>query len=112
MRVYNLPLWGGDLLRFSPDGRLVIAGNERVGVLWDCWQDRLVERFVWADDRPPRAAFSPCGRYLAYAEPRRVVLYDLAEQRRLWEKGALDPVGDVAFTPAGELVAVGFRALR
>ena len=124
-----LPVKEGDVtsVAFSPDGKTIAAGYERVDdrtgvVLWDvAARKRLVdeplpvkEGIVWS------VAFSPDGKTIAAGYGRRsfidvgeggVVLWDVASRKRLVDEPLPVKEGDVksvAFSPDGKTIAAGF----
>jgi len=98
---YRYPL----TIHFSPCGRRLYAGG--IGVLagWDL--DRAGGKPAWVTEDggfATRLAVSPCGRYVAGADDRCVLVWDLVRPGRakwLAANRSGDHITDVAFTPDG-----------
>ena len=98
-------------LSFSPDGRTLALGAEDGSVrLWEMPSAREQGALQDHSGTIRSVAFSPDGRHLVSASQKgRVVLWDVSSGlalSTLVEEGP-QPVGAVAFSPDGRLIAVG-----
>jgi dipeptidyl aminopeptidase/acylaminoacyl peptidase len=95
---------------FSPDGRLLAAGDWGKTIhLWDAATGRLVRRIDAKGSTANRLAFSPDGRMLAsMGHDATVRLWEVitGEERR-WYKGHFGLGTALAFAPDGLAVATG-----
>jgi len=97
-------------LAYSPDGRILAAGQGRVVVLWDIATRRPAgQPLVGATRAIASVAFSPDGRTLAVVGGRSVVLWDVATRRPVGRpfRGHTRDVSAVAFSPDGTTLAAG-----
>ncbi|MFF4803434.1 WD40 repeat domain-containing protein [Streptomyces sp. NPDC001351] len=106
-------------LAFSPNGRVLAAGNQLTSWLWDVSDPRhatLLHQFPkgtvgWVD----QLAFSPDGRLLAslYAGEGQVTVWDVRDPRNPTHTKRTKPLNGseygqtMAFSPKGHLLAVG-----
>ncbi|MGO9468315.1 MAG: AAA family ATPase, partial [Isosphaeraceae bacterium] len=105
---------------FSPDGKTLAAGFDRVVVLWDvAARNRLYERPLLVEEGWVNSvAFSPDGKTLAAGFDRflgndggGVVLWDAAARKRVVDKPLPVEEGkvqSVVFSPDGKTIAAGF----
>jgi WD40 repeat protein/serine/threonine protein kinase len=107
-------------LAYSPDGRWLATGDYSVR-LWDPRSGRLVRTFPGPSyEIGLRVAFSPNSRTLATGgHNSRVTLWDVETGREIhrldgrysesWDSYAAEkPIGSLAFSPDGTLLAAGF----
>lgn len=100
-------------IAFSPDGSRMIAtdqGHQRRGDLFALDWSREEKTLAWQEEPLRAVAASPDGKWLAWRDDRRLVLYSLAEQKvaataRLQETSALGP-HRLDFSPDGQWLAV------
>jgi WD40 repeat protein len=99
-------------LLFTPDGRKLISIGEWDGKIrvWDVAAGKLLRLFGGGGWLSRAIALSPDGQSLAQgSRGNSVVLWDLAtgKQRAGQLQGHDSPVGDLAFSPDGKLLASG-----
>jgi WD40 repeat protein len=96
---------------FSPDGRLLAAGDRGSAVnLWETATGRPLRTLEDQENGVESLAFSPDGRMLALGGHRGVGLWDYEVGRQLGTiKGHADFVASVAFSPDGKLLASASR---
>ena len=93
---------------FSPDGRLLAAGDVNGARVWDVPARRQVALLPGASGRVRSVAFSPDGRLLAGGDSGGVPVWEIGARRRV---AVLQVPGggarSVAFSPDGRLLAAG-----
>jgi WD40 repeat protein len=104
---------------FSPDGRLLAAGDFNGVRVWEVSTRRLVASLEGATGRVNSVAFSPDGRLVAAGDAGSVRLWSLASRRQVAELTRNDrrayggAFNGVAFSPDGRLLAaVGPGGMR
>jgi WD40 repeat protein len=96
---------------FSPDGRLVAAGDVNGVRVWEIPTRRQVAFLPGDAGRVGSVAFSRDGRLVAAGVASSVVLFDVAARRQVGVvPGATGRVGSVAFSPDGLLLAAADAA--
>jgi WD40 repeat protein len=91
---------------FSPDGRLLAAGDVNGARVWSVAtrQQRFLRE---ATGRVRSVAFSPDGRLLAGGDSGGVTVWEIATPRRVAARRVSGGVRSVAFSPDGRLLATG-----
>ncbi len=99
-----LPVKGVDSLAFSPDGKVLAAFSDRVR-LWDVDKGKeLPTEIRTGIPRPGEVQFSPDGKTLAVAGPRKVELFEAGSGKLLGE--CPDVVRLLQFSPDSKRLAV------
>jgi WD40 repeat protein len=100
-------------LAVSPDGRVIAAESSRGGAV-RLWESATGRPLTTLDAARPPLAFTPDGRALLTAAPGTTAkLWDVATGREILDlPGHPNPVGVVAVSPDGRLLATGLHALR
>jgi WD40 repeat protein len=94
---------------FSPNGKLVAAGDDRGGVrLWDWQADREILSFKSHDDAVETLAFAPDGKTLATGGwTQAIYLWETATGKEVRRLRGEDRVYRLAFSPDGKVLACG-----
>jgi WD40 repeat protein/serine/threonine protein kinase len=94
---------------FSPDGKLIVAGNLQGGIaLWDATTGIQVRQFAIAHQGAVRAvAFSPDGKRLISGDAAGLmIVWDVASSERLLTlSDDASGIWDLAFSPDGKTIA-------
>jgi WD40 repeat protein/serine/threonine protein kinase len=110
-RPLSLRSEGAASVAFSPDGRLLAAGTWGGAVLWDTTTWEQVGAPLKQSTSPvPSVAFAPDSRRLitAGASQRNAQLWDVSARAVIRTlEGHGSPVGAVAFSPDGKVIATG-----
>jgi WD40 repeat protein/serine/threonine protein kinase len=105
----QLPARAIDELVFSPDGRMLAVGTDRI-LVWDVANLRQTDRFETPHRNVTTIAFAPNGRLLAGASMGRASVYvwDLPSGRRHEPlQGHVTGIVQVQFSPDGKTLATG-----
>jgi WD40 repeat protein len=107
---------------YSPDGILIVTGNQAGAFLWDATTGRQIRRFPGPIEEVGALAFSPDGTQIATASRQEDVndpgfhahlrLWNVATGASIWEtqppqdvsQNNLSPTGQVAFSPNGQMI--------
>jgi eukaryotic-like serine/threonine-protein kinase len=97
---------------YSPDGKLIVTGNEAGAFLWDATTGRQIRRFPGPIEIVHEVAFSPDGTQIVAASGQEVSegewayvrLWNVATGGPIWEKGPPQAVSQVAFSPNGQMI--------
>lgn len=91
-------------LKFSPDGRLAVAGGNKI-IFWDTSSGKAES---WTGRSGISMDFSPDGRFIASAFQNNVTILDVnAKEEIAFLDGDGSSIYSVAFTPDGKFVASG-----
>jgi WD40 repeat protein len=94
-------------ISFSPDGKLLAAGDQAIKI-WDVATTKQARApFTSVNSEVNAVAFSPDGKTLTSADGNTVRIWDLATARqiRLPLSGHTGTIADVAFRPDGRVLA-------
>jgi WD40 repeat protein len=115
-------------LAYSPDGKYVAVGTERITVLdetplppgpqgeamlWDAHTGKPLRRLHASNIGIPAIAFSPNGKQLAICDENQVAIQDVQTGafRHSLGLGGFRPIS-IAFSPDGETLAIGYEQNR
>ncbi|MDA1230220.1 MAG: WD40 repeat domain-containing protein [Planctomycetota bacterium] len=94
--------------RFSPDGRLLAAGELGNVVIFDAASGRELHRLPKTNGHIRAVAFSPDGKVLATAHGKRIRLWETDGWQEIDPgNGHNEPTNAVAFAPDGRTIATG-----
>ena len=95
----------GYKLAFSPDGSLLVISGSRTGI--QCWDVDSQTLLATIPVQTEIVAFSPGGKYLAYADGDSVFLWDIVQKETVLELTEGELVSAIAFHPNDMILAVG-----
>jgi serine/threonine protein kinase len=105
----SLPSAGINSVNFSPDGKILASGDDKIIKLWDLNTQQVIATLSGHSQAIKSVAYSPDGKILATAsDDQTIKLWDIDQLREIFTLiGHSHAVKSVAFRPDGQILASG-----